>query len=861
MEFRILGPLEVLDDGRALDLGGAKQRATLAVLALHANRVVAHEQLIEALWDEEPPETARKALQVYVSQLRKVLGRERLETKPRGYLLRLDPDELDLTRFELLRDGGKPEQALELWRGEPLADFADQRFAEPEIARLEELRLACLEQRIERDLADGRHAELVGELDALVNEHPLREHLRAQLMLALYRAGRQAEALEAYQAARTALVEGLGIEPGPALRELHQRILTQDSALDLPAAMPPPARAARPPAPSAQAPAPQPAGATRKTVTVLFCDLTGSTELGEPLDPESLRGLMTRWYAAMREPVERHSGTLEKFIGDALMAVFGVPQVHEDDALRAVRAAVEMHERLARLNEELAAEGRPLLQIRIGITSGEVITSDDATAVVTGAAVTTAKRLQEAAAPGEILIGDATRQLVENAAELEPVDPVQAKGKKKPVAAWRVIGTIEGAEPFARRLDTPLVDRADELALLHDELAEAERGRTCRLVTVYGAAGIGKSRLAAELVAQVAGRAAVVSARCLPYGDGITFLPLTELVRSAGGEQAVMATLAAENDGTLIADRVRGALGTAAAPSSSEETFWAIRRLLETLARARALVVCLEDVHWAEPTFLDLLEYVAGWSRDAPILLLCLARPDLLDERPRWGGAAVTLEPLTALESGELLDQLATEWPLTAEAREPIAEAAEGNPLFLEQMVAMLSDGSAAELPPTIQALLAARLDRLLPLERDGARARSRRREGVLARRGRRALGGRGTERDRQRVADARAEGARSTRAVAVPRRGRLPLPPRADPRRRVRRDPEACPRRSARAASSAGSSGTAARRSSSATTSSRPRSIAPSSAIPTTHSRRARASCSAPQAHEPPHAATRELL
>ena len=459
MEFRILGPLEVLDDGRALDLGGAKQRATLAVLALHANRVVAHEQLIEALWDEEPPETARKALQVYVSQLRKVLGRERVETKPRGYLLRLDPDELDLTRFELLRDGGKPEQALELWRGEPLADFADQRFAEPEIARLEELRLACLEQRIERDLADGRHAELVGELDALVNEHPLREHLRAQLMLALYRAGRQAEALEAYQAARTALVEGLGIEPGPALRELHQRILTQDSALDLPAAMPTPARA-RPPAPPAHAPAPQPAGATRKTVTVLFCDLTGSTELGEPLDPESLRGLMTRWYAAMREPVERHSGTLEKFIGDALMAVFGVPQVHEDDALRAVRAAVEMHERLARLNEELAAEGRPLLQIRIGITSGEVITSDDATAVVTGAAVTTAKRLQEAAAPGEILIGDATRQLVENAAELEPVDPVQAKGKKKPVAAWRVIGTIEGAEPFARRLDTPLVDRS-----------------------------------------------------------------------------------------------------------------------------------------------------------------------------------------------------------------------------------------------------------------------------------------------------------------------------------------------------------------------------------------------------------------
>jgi class 3 adenylate cyclase/DNA-binding SARP family transcriptional activator len=642
MDFRILGPLEVVDDGQALDLGGAKQRAALAVLALNANRVVAHERLIEALWDEEPPETARKALQVYVSQLRKVLGRDRLETKPRGYLLRLGPEELDLSRFELLRDSGKPEQALEQWRGEPLADFADQRFAEPEIARLEELRLACVEQRIERDLADGRHAELVGELEALVHAHPLREHLRAQLMLALYRAGRQAEALEAYQAARSALVDGLGIEPGAALRELHQQILTQDPVLDLPAPTAPPARAG-PPAAPAPPPALQPGPATRKTVTVLFCDLTGSTELGEPLDPESLRGLMTRWYAAMREPVEHHGGTVEKFIGDAVMAVFGVPQVHEDDALRAVRAAVEMQERQGRLNEELAAEGRPPLQIRIGVTSGEVITSDDMTAVVTGAAVTTAKRLQEAAAPGEILIGDATRKLVENGAELEPVAPVQAKGKKKRVEAWRVLGTIEDALPFARRLDTPLIDRTDELALLHDELAEAERRRACRLVTVYGAAGIGKSRLAAELVAQVADRTAVVSARCLPYGDGITFLPLAELIRSAGGEDAVMTTLAAEDDGALIVDRVRGALGTAAAASSSEETFWAIRRLLETLARPRSLVVCLEDVHWAEPTFLDLLEYISGWSRDAPILLLCLARPDLRDDRPHWGGAAVTL--------------------------------------------------------------------------------------------------------------------------------------------------------------------------------------------------------------------------
>jgi class 3 adenylate cyclase/DNA-binding SARP family transcriptional activator len=716
MDFRILGPLEVLDDGRALDLGGAKQRAVVAMLALHANRVVAQEQLIDALWDEEPPETARKAVQVYVSQLRKLLGRERLETKGRGYLLRLGPDELDLARFERLRDSGKPNEALSLWRGDALADFADHRFAQAEISRLEELRLSCLEQRIERDLAEGRHAELVGELAVLAEEHPLREHLRAQLMLALYRAGRQAEALEAYQAARSALVDELGIEPAHRLRELHQQILTQDPALDLPAPKPPvrAAPAARP----SPGPAPAPTAAVRKTVTVLFCDLADSTALGERLDPESLRTLMERWYEAMRGAVERHGGTVEKFIGDAVMAVFGVPQVHEDDALRAVRAAVEMRVELARLNAQLTAERRQELEIRVGINTGEVVTGDGSTTLVTGDPVNTAKRLEEAAASGEILIGTATRRLVGNATELEPAEPVAARGKRLPVEAWRVLGTIPGAAPFARRLDAPLVGRRRELAFLHDELAGVERDRACRLVTVFGTAGIGKSRLAAELLAEAGERAAVLKARCLPYGDGITFLPLNELVRSAGGEEAIMRSVESEPDGALIVERICGTIDPGSTPISSEETFWAIRRLLETLARERTLVVCLEDVHWAQPTFLDLLEYVAGWSRDAPILLFCLSRPDLLELRPGWSGPAVTLEPLTPSESGLLLDELGAEWPLSADERARVADAAEGNPLFLEQMVAMLAEGKAAELPPTIQALLAARLDLLAPAER-----------------------------------------------------------------------------------------------------------------------------------------------
>jgi len=395
-----------------------------------------------------------------------------------------------------------------------------------------------------------------------------------------------------------------------------------------------------------------------------------------------------------------------------------VPQVHEDDALRAVRAALEMQAAVERLNAELVEASQPPLRIRIGINSGEVVTGDGATALVTGDAVNTAKRLEEAAGAGDILIGEATRRLVENATELEPVAAVHAKGKRRPVESWRVRGAIEGAAPIARRLDAPLVGRRGELAFLRAELAAASRERSCRLVTVYGAAGIGKSRLAAELLAAARADCEVVTARCVPYGDGLTFLPVGDLVRSAGGEDAVVRAVAAEPDGALVAERIRGAIGGDDAATSTEETFWAIRRMLEALARERPLVACIEDVHWGEPTFLDLLEYVAGWSRDAPILLLCLARPDLLEARPRWGGAAVTLEPLTDAESDELLRSLSAEWPLPAEARPAIADAAEGNPLFVEQLVAMLAETGSTRVPPTIQALLAARLDQLQPLER-----------------------------------------------------------------------------------------------------------------------------------------------
>jgi class 3 adenylate cyclase/tetratricopeptide (TPR) repeat protein len=464
------------------------------------------------------------------------------------------------------------------------------------------------------------------------------------------------------------------------------------------------------------------AAAARKTVSVLFCDLANSTALGERLDPEPLRELMGRWYEEMQVALERHGGTVEKFIGDAVMAVFGLPQAHEDDALRAIRAALEMQAAVGRLNASLAGRDMPELRIRIGINTGEVVTGEGAATLATGDAVNTAKRLEEAAGGGDILIGAVTESLVRHATRLDSVTPVEAKGKRAPVEAWRVLGVIAGAESFARRWDTPLVGRSRELDILREGLTAGADRRECRLVTVIGAAGVGKTRLVSELVAEVGSYATVAAGRCLPYGDGITFWPLTELIQRLGGEPAVAEALGDDPDSALVIERLRVLGGHGTAPP--EELFWAVRRLFELLARERPLLVVLEDVHWAEPMLLDLVEHVSRWSRDAPILLLCVARPELFEERPQWEGVHVRLEPLSLGEATQLLDALDAGGILSPELRTRVTEVAQGNPLYAEQLVAMLADEArtAVELvtlPPTIQALLTARLDRLDPVERE----------------------------------------------------------------------------------------------------------------------------------------------
>ena len=432
----------------------------------------------------------------------------------------------------------------------------------------------------------------------------------------------------------------------------------------------------------------EPAREVRKVVTIVFCDLTGSTELGDRTDPEALRTTMRGYYEEMRTILERHGGTVEKFIGDAVMAVFGVPVSFEDDALRAVRAAWEMRAAVPTLG----------LQARIGVNTGAVVTGEG-DSLVTGDAVNIAARLEQAAGPGDVLIGPETQRLVRDAVRVEPVS-VQAKGKSAPLAAHRLLEVDLEAEAIARSFGTTLVGRSFELDQLHQAFGRAVREQRCHLFTLLGPAGVGKSRLINELLDQV--DATVVTGRCLDYGEGITFWPVISVLKQLGPGAAP----------TL--DRlVSGA-------SSANELFWIVRTELEKIAAERPLVVVFDDIQWGEETFLDLIDHIADLSRGAPIFLLCLARPELLDKRPGWGGGKLNattllLEPLTAEECAQLID---AHGGTDDNTRTHILGSAGGNPLFVEEMLALVRDGGDVGVPSSVHALLQARLDQLARDER-----------------------------------------------------------------------------------------------------------------------------------------------
>ncbi|MEV8030540.1 adenylate/guanylate cyclase domain-containing protein [Streptomyces sp. NPDC086182] len=452
---------------------------------------------------------------------------------------------------------------------------------------------------------------------------------------------------------------------------------------------------------------------TRRVVSVVFCDLVGSTALSERLDPEPLRAVVGRYYERMRRALERHGGTVEKFIGDAVVGVFGVPELHEDDALQAVRAAVAMCRQAELLDHELSERLGVRIAVRIGVNTGEVMVSGHGAQVrVNGEMVNVAARLQQTAAPGQIVIGGATRALVSGAVLLEPLAPKQLAGKSTPVPAWLVRDVDPDAGGIQRRMTAPLVAREAELRFLRGNFDHLRDSRMARIVTVYGEPGIGKSRLAHEFLGWAQSYAKVFTGRCPPFSQGVSLGPLLgTLAELARGEQVEPGLRAAAE-----------ALGDGAVDHTADDVLWTARRLFEAAAAECPLILVLDDMQWAKPLLLDVIGQLAHSLRDVPVMLLCLTRLELLDSRPTWSGgilsaASALLAPLDH-EAAESLARSQFDVALHGETAEAtvrgIAERSGGNPLYIEQLVGAVGDGSGIDsLPLTIRALIAARLQTL----------------------------------------------------------------------------------------------------------------------------------------------------
>jgi DNA-binding SARP family transcriptional activator len=662
----MLGPLQVRDgEGEMVALPRRQQRALLGALLVRAGEVVSTDRLVDDLWGESPPPAALGSLQNTVSQLRKLLGATTLRTQPPGYVLDVADDDVDARRFERLvaeavgrtavERAAALREALALWHGPALADLADEPWAAVEAERLDELRLTATEEQLDAELELGRHAALVARIEALAAEHPLRERLWRQLALALYRSGRQADALEACRSARSALDE-LGLEPSAELRQLERDLLQQSPRLAAPV--------------EAVEETPAEVAGERRVVSVL------AAAVPDDDDPEALRVQLDELLAAANAALGAHGGAIERFGPDGLIAVFGAEGGREDDALRAVRAAVELH----------LAAGAPT-----AVATGEALIADEPR--VAGSAVARAAGLARVGVG--VLVDPRTYELVRDAVTAETSGQVA-----------RVL-SVSAVRPQPG-LDTPLVGRTKELARLRASFDAAVEQRRCVATTVVGEPGIGKTRLARELARRL--DAAVLVGRCAAYGEGATFLPLVDALRDVDAAAA----LAGDDDAELVAKRIAGLAGAAQEPGSLGESYWAVRRLLEELARRRPLALVLDDVHWADPALLDLVEYLRDRVADAPLFVLCVARPELLDGRPSWTAGALPLEPLADQETRELIAVTAE---LEDESRERIVELAEGNPLYAQQLATYAAEsGKALEpgaMPATIEAVLAGRLGRL----------------------------------------------------------------------------------------------------------------------------------------------------
>ena len=501
----------------------------------------------------------------------------------------------------------------------------------------------------------------------------------------------------------------------------------------------------------------------RRVVTALFADLARSTGMGERLDPEVTRRLVGDFFELARREVEARGGTVEKFSGDAVMAVFGIPQAHEDDPERAVRAAMAIRDGLVGLSAAAEAQHGMELRARIGIESGEVVVGDPfgGATMATGDAMNLAARLEQQAQPDEVVIGEVAWEQVRDLVEAQAMGKLELRGHETPIEGWRVttISTEVGRPRGVPGLEAPLTGRNEELALLLNAADRARQENKAVLVTILGVPGVGKSRLVRETTSRLKDAGwSVVKGRCLPYGDGITYWPLAEMVRALasipletepGQARQRLRDISPDDD---VADRLAlalgltgvveasaGSAGSDQSGSGAKEIAYAFRRLVEHVSAQKPVVLVFDDIHWAEPPLLDLIEYVATWTRDAPLLILAPSRPELVDNRPGWGSGRmesnrINLQPLTEEESRALLGALLTVEDLPAELRQRVLDRAEGNPLFVEEVVRMLieegvvvsrdghwyatQEAANVRVPDSVEALIRARLDTLPPPER-----------------------------------------------------------------------------------------------------------------------------------------------
>ncbi|TMF17695.1 MAG: hypothetical protein E6I36_14555 [Chloroflexi bacterium] len=683
MNFGILGATEVRDEARRVELPTGRARSLLALLILHVGEPVAAERIIDELWGEDPPRTAGTVVQGLISRLRRSLepGRAKagpsaiLKTAGTGYCLAIAPESVDANRFKGLLDRARgatleerPEilaDALSMWRGPALADFTYEPFAQRAIAALEELRTQAIEDRVEAELSLRRGGDLVAELEEVIAANPFRERLRGFLMLALYRAGRRADALEAYRKTRSLFAEELGLEPGPGLRQLEAAIFREDPGLELT----PTIRAREQPltAPSAWLPR------ERRTVAVVAVDATPTADLAS--DPEALGRHGAYAARVASDALERHGARVERLLGDMLMAFFIV----------VAGPAGALHD------------------------------------VVRGPVLTVSGRLLQVAEDGDVVVGAAVARLLKGSLILKQVERVTSDGTK----AFRVLEVVAGASGVPRALTATMFGRDEELTRIRSAFRRSLRSGSPVRLLLLGDAGIGKSRLAKELAASTRGEANVITLRCPADGEG-AFTPVRQaMVEAAGlhGWRALHDVLAGgEDQAPAPLSQIAEAMNLQAEPASASVLSPAIRRLFEVIADERPLIVVFEDLHWAEPTFLDLIDLL---EREAAcrMFLLCIARPDLLEYRPEWKRLdTLQLRPLSSGDLEGLVVERAGS--ITSEIRRQIVKASQGNPLFAEQLLAALDD-DADVVPGSLRGLLTMRLDRLGPGERDVLRCAS----------------------------------------------------------------------------------------------------------------------------------------